>query len=256
MEFEDRIRQKKGKDKIVMLTAYDFQMAKILDEAGMDMILVGDSLGMVFQGFKDTRSVTIENMIYHTKAVARGAVNTPIIGDMPVCSDRSVELAVKNSSRLVAAGAEGVKIEGHKPEIIQKLLEEHIPVMGHLGLLPQTATVYKVHGKDPKEAQRIYQDALKLDQYGVFSIILECIPESLAQKITRAVRAPTIGIGAGKYCDGQVLVVNDMLGLLEGFKPKYLKQYLCLSKLIKKAVETFSTDVRSENYPDDEHTYH
>jgi len=182
MEFKDRIRQKKDKEKIVMLTAYDFQMAKILDEAGLDMILVGDSLGMVFQGFKDTRSVTIENMIYHTKAVARGAVNTPIIGDMPVCSDRSVELAVKNSSRLVKAGATGVKIEGHKPEIIQRLLEEHIPVMGHLGLLPQTATVYKVHGKDPKEAQQIFQDALKLDQYGVFSIILECVPESLAQK--------------------------------------------------------------------------
>jgi 3-methyl-2-oxobutanoate hydroxymethyltransferase len=256
LEFEDRIRQKKNKEKIVMLTAYDFQMAKILDETGIDMILVGDSLGMVFQGFKDTRNVTIENMIYHTSVVARGAVTTPIIGDMPICSDKSIELALRNSSHLLEAGAKGVKIEGNKPEIIQRLVEEGIPVMGHLGLLPQTANVYKVHGKDPTEAHQIFQDALKLDQYGVFSIILECIPESLAEKITRAVRTPTIGIGAGKYCDGQVLVVNDMLGFLEGFKPKYLKKYLCLSKLIKRAVQTFSEDVRSERYPDEEHTYH
>ncbi len=256
MEFENRIRRKKNKEKIVMLTAYDFQMAKILDSVGIDMILVGDSLGMVFQGFRDTRSVTIEDMIYHTKAVARGAAITPIIGDMPVCSDRSIELALRNSSRLLEAGAKGVKIEGHKREIIQRLVEEGIPVMGHLGLLPQTANVYKVQGKDPKEAQQIFQDALNLDQYGVFSIILECVPESLAEKITKAVRVPTIGIGAGKHCDGQVLVVNDMLGLLEGFKPKYLKRYLCLNKLIKKAIETFAEDVRSEKYPDEEHTYH
>lgn len=256
MKFEDRIRQKKNKEKIVMLTAYDFQIAKILDEAGLDMILVGDSVGMVFQGFKDTRTVTVEDMIYHTKAVARGTTNTPIIGDMPICSDRSVELALKNSSRLLEAGAKGVKIEGNKPEIIKRLIAERIPVMGHLGLLPQTADTYKVHGKDPKEAHQIFQDALKLDQYGVFSIILECIPESLAEKITKTVKVPTIGIGAGKYCDGQVLVVNDMLGLLEGFKPKYLKKYLCLSELIKKAVENFSIDVRSQKYPDEEHTYH
>ncbi|MCK4477806.1 3-methyl-2-oxobutanoate hydroxymethyltransferase [Candidatus Bathyarchaeota archaeon] len=256
MELEDKIKQKKGKDKIVMLTAYDYQMAKILDEALLDLILVGDSLGMVFQGCKDTKSITMEDMVYHTRAVARGAQNTPIIGDMPIHSYDTLEMALENARRFLEAGANGVKIEGNKPEIIKALLDAGIPVMGHGGLLPQTAEAYRVRGKTPEEAERIFQDTLEIDKYGVFSIVLECIPESLAKKITENVKAPTIGIGAGKFCDGQVLVINDMLGLDENFAPKYLKKYTNLNKIIKDVVERFTEEVRSGAYPDEEHTYH
>ncbi|MCW3985879.1 MAG: 3-methyl-2-oxobutanoate hydroxymethyltransferase [Candidatus Bathyarchaeota archaeon] len=256
MELEDKIKQKKGKDKIVMLTAYDYQMAKILDEALLDLILVGDSLGMVFQGCKDTKSITMEDMVYHTRAVARGAQNTPIIGDMPIHSYDTVEMALENARRFLEAGANGVKIEGNKPEIIKALLDAGIPVMGHAGLLPQTAEAYRMRGKTPEKAERIFQDTFEIDKYGVFSIVLECIPESLAKKITENVKAPTIGIGAGKFCDGQVLVINDMLGLDESFAPKYLKKYTNLNKIIKDAVERFTEEVRSGAYPDEEHTYH
>ena len=256
MKFEDRIRAKKGREKIVMLTAYDYQIAKILDEVGVDLILVGDSLGMVFQGCRDTKNVTMDDMIYHTKAVTRGAKNTPVIGDMPIHSYDTAKTAVKNAQRFLKAGAKGVKIEGNKPEVIRALIAAGIPVMGHVGLLPQTAKAYKVRGKSLGEAEQIFRDALEIDSYGVFSIVLECIPESLAKRITENVKAPTIGIGAGKYCDGQVLVVNDMLGLDENFAPKYLKKYANLNKIIKNAVETFMKEVRSGIYPDEEHTYH
>lgn len=252
----DEFRQMKGKKKIVMLTAYDYQMAKILDEAGVDIILVGDSLGMVIQGYTDTKSVTMEDMIYHTRAVARGARNTPIIGDMPINSDKTVKLALKNAKRFLEAGAHGVKIEGNKTEVVKALLDVGIPVMGHLGLLPQTAEAYRVKGKKPEEARKILEDALELDKLGVFSIVLECIPESLAKKITEATEAPTIGIGAGKYCDGQVLVINDMLGFDKSFSPKYLKRYANLNKIIKEAVAKFGEEVSKGLYPDKEHTYH
>jgi 3-methyl-2-oxobutanoate hydroxymethyltransferase len=252
----DEFRLLKGKRKIIMLTAYDYQMAKILDEARIDLILVGDSLGMVVQGCKDTKSVTMEDMIYHTRAVARGAKNTPIIGDMPIHSDETVELALKNAKRFLEAGAHGVKIEGNKSKVVRALLDAGIPVMGHVGLLPQTAEAYRVRGKKPEEAQKIFQDALELDKLGVFSIVLECIPESLAKKITGATEAPTIGIGAGKHCDGQVLVVNDMLGFDESFAPKYLKRYANLNKIIKEAVARFREEVSKGIYPDKEHTYH
>jgi 3-methyl-2-oxobutanoate hydroxymethyltransferase len=254
--FEDNIRGKKGKSKIIMLTAYDYQMAKILDEVGVDLILVGDSLGMVFQGCKDTKSVTMDAMIYHTKAVVRGAKKTPVIGDMPIYSYATVETALKNARRFLEAGAKGVKIEGNKPEIIRALIAADIPVMGHVGLLPQTAKAYKVRGKTLKEATQIFQDALEIDGYGAFSIVLECIPESLAKRITENVKAPTIGIGAGRYCDGQVLVINDMLGFDESFAPKYLKRYADLNKIIKNAVKRFMEEVYSGAYPDKEHTYH
>lgn len=248
--------EKKGRQKIVMLTAYDYQMAKILDEVRIDLILVGDSLGMVFQGHPDTKSVTISDMLYHTRAVAKGARNTPIIGDMPINSYRNVDEALRNAKLFLENGAQAVKIEGNKPEIIKALIDEGIPVMGHLGLLPQTADNYKVRGKKPEEAEKIFKDALELDRLGVFSIVLECIPESLAKRITESVRAPTIGIGAGKFCDGQVLVLNDLLGMDESFKPKYLKRYANLNKLIKEAVNRFREDVLTERYPDPEHTYH
>jgi len=252
----DELRMKKGKEKIIMLTAYDYQMAKILDEAGIDLILVGDSLGMVIQGYANTKSVTIEDMLYHTRAVARGAKNTPIVGDMPIDCDKSVDDALENAKRFVEAGAQGVKIEGNKSKVVKALLEDGVPVMGHAGLLPQTAEGYRVKGKQPPEAQQIFNDALELDELGVFSIVLECIPESLAQRITAAVKAPTIGIGAGKHCDGQVLVINDMLGFDESFAPKYLKRYASLNKMVKEAVARFKEEVSSGVYPDKEHTYH
>jgi len=248
--------EKKGRQKIIMLTAYDYQMAKILDEVGIDLILVGDSLGMVVQGHPDTKNVTISDMLYHTRAVARGAKNTPIIGDMPINSYRNVDEALRNAKLLLENGAQAVKIEGNKPKIIKALIDEEIPVMGHLGLLPQTAENYKVRGKKPEEAEKIFRDALELDRLGVFSIVLECIPESLAKRITESVRVPTIGIGAGKFCDGQVLVLNDLLGMDESFKPKYLKRYANLNKVIKEAINRFREDVLTERYPDPEHTYH
>jgi len=256
MEFQEKIRRKKGKGKIIMLTAYDYQIAKILDGTGIDLILVGDSLGMVVQGHSNTKSVTMPDMLYHVKAVARGVKNTPIIGDMPINSCNTVEDGLRNAKQFLEAGAHGVKIEGNRPEVIKTLIGAGIPVMGHVGMLPQMAETYRVKGKKPEEAEAIFRDALGLDKLGVFSIVLECIPESLAKKITETVKAPTIGIGAGKYCDGQVLVINDMLGLDEDFKPKYVKRYADLNKVIKDAVARFMEEVSAGKYPDKEHTYH
>lgn len=256
MDFQERIRQRKGKEKIVMLTAYDFQMAKILDEVGVDLILVGDSLGMVVQGHRDTKSVTMDDMIYHTKAVARGVKRTPIIGDMPINSYNTPEDALMNAKRFLNAGAHGVKIEGNRPEVVKALLNAKIPVMGHVGMLPQTADVYRVKGKKPEEAEQILNDALELDGLGVFSIVVECVPEGLAKRITESVKAPTIGIGAGKYCDGQVLVTNDMLGVDPSFKPKFVKLYANLNRVIKDAVTAFIKEVALGEYPSEEYTYH
>jgi 3-methyl-2-oxobutanoate hydroxymethyltransferase len=256
MEFEEKIRQSKGKAKIVMLTAYDFQMAKILDEAGIDLILVGDSSGMVVQGYSSTREVTMEDMMFHVRAVARGAKKTPIIGDMPIHSYDTVEDALKNARIFVQSRAQGVKIEGNRKDVVKALLDAEIPVMGHVGMLPQQAEKYHVKGKVPEEAEKILKDALDLDAAGVFSIVLECIPESLAKTITESTKAPTIGIGAGKYCDGQVLVINDMLGYDESFRPKYVKTYANLTRTIRDAVANFVEEVNTGKYPDMEHTYH
>jgi len=252
----DELKMLKKKRKIVILTVYDYQIAKILDSIGIDLILVGDSLGMVVLGYKNTKSVTTQEMLHHTRAVARGAKNTPIVGDMPINSYNTQADALKNAKDFLNAGAHGVKIEGNKPEIIKALLNEGIPVMGHVGLLPQTAEKYRVRGKDEVEAEKIFSDALELDELGVFMIVLECVPESLAKRITETVETPTIGIGAGKYCDGQVLVINDMLGLDESFTPKYLKRYANLNHVIKQAVTKFKEEVLDGKYPDREHTYH
>ncbi|MGD0160531.1 MAG: 3-methyl-2-oxobutanoate hydroxymethyltransferase [Candidatus Bathyarchaeia archaeon] len=256
MNFQEGIKQKKARQKILMLTAYDFQMARILDEAGIDLILVGDSSGMVVQGYKDTKTVTMTDMMFHVRAVARGAASTPIIGDMPLDSCATVEDCLMNAKQFIDAGANGVKIEGNKTEAIKLLIKKGIPVMGHVGMLPQMAETYRVKGKTPKEAEEILRDAQELDRLGVFSIVLECIPESLAKIITDSVKVPTIGIGAGKHCDGQVLVINDLLGFDEGFKPKYVKAYANLNKTIKLAVAKFKQEVSTGKYPDDEHTYH
>jgi 3-methyl-2-oxobutanoate hydroxymethyltransferase len=256
MSFQERIRQKKGKEKIIMLTAYDFQMARILDQTGIDLILVGDSSGMVVQGYNDTKSVTMADMVFHTKAVARGAKTTPIIGDMPINSCNKVEDCLRNAKQFLEAGASGVKIEGKKTDAVKALLNRGIPVMGHVGMLPQMAEAYRVKGKKPEEAQQILQDAQELSRLGVFSIVLECIPESLGKTITKSVSVPTIGIGAGKHCDGQVLVINDMLGFDENFRPKYVKAYADLNRTIKDAVTKFIEEVTTGKYPDEEHTYH
>jgi 3-methyl-2-oxobutanoate hydroxymethyltransferase len=256
MDFQEEIRRKKAREKIIMLTAYDYQMAKILDQASVDLILVGDSSGMVVQGYATTREVTMTDMIFHVRAVARGAKNTPIIGDMPINSSDTAREALKNAKRFIESGARGVKIEGNKPDVVKTLIDEGIPVMGHVGMLPQVAEKYRVKGKDPEEAHRILQDALDLDRIGVFSIVVECVPQSLAKRITEGTKAPTIGIGAGKYCDGQVLVINDMLGFDESFRPKYVKTYANLNRTIKDAVARFREEVISGRYPDEEHTYH
>lgn len=252
----DELKQRKGKEKIIMLTAYDCQTARILDQAAIDLILVGDSLGMVVQGRSDTRGVTMEEMLYHTRAVARGAKRTAIIVDMPINSDSTVGGALINAKSLLEAGAHGVKIEGNKAEAVEALICSGIPVMGHIGLLPQTAPAYRVRGKEPDDAKRILRDAVQLDRLGVFAMVLESIPEALAKRVTKAIAAPTIGIGAGIHCDGQVLVINDMLGLDPTFTPKYLKRYADLHQTITKAVRDFSREVRGGEYPDKEHTYH
>ena len=256
MSFQEKIKQKKGRTKIIMLTAYDFQMARILDQTGIDLILVGDSSGMVVQGYNDTKNVTMADMLFHVKAVVRGAKTTPIIGDMPINTCNSKEDCLKNAKQFLGAGAHGVKIEGRRTDAVKTLVQRGIAVMGHVGMLPQTAEAYHVKGKKQEEAEQILKDAQELDRLGVFSLVLECIPESLAKTITESVNVPTIGIGAGKHCDGQVLVINDMLGFDENFKPKYVKTYANLNKTIKDAVKKFVEDVSKGKYPDEEHTYH
>jgi 3-methyl-2-oxobutanoate hydroxymethyltransferase len=256
MSFQNRILTKKNREKIVMLTAYDYQMARILDQMRIDLILVGDSLGMVVQGHRNTKSVTMDNMIYHTSAVAKGVKNTPIIGDLPINSCNTTEDCLRNSKSFLASGADGVKIEGNKPKIVQDLVNAGIPVMGHVGMLPQTAETYRVKGKTSQEAERILQDSIELDECGVFSIVLECIPERLAKEITGQVKAPTIGIGAGKYCDGQVLVTNDLLGLDDVFMPKFVKRYANINIIVKNAISNFKEEVLGGKYPSKEHTYH
>jgi 3-methyl-2-oxobutanoate hydroxymethyltransferase len=256
MSFQERIRRKKSREKIIMLTAYDFQVARILDNTGIDLILVGDSSGMVVQGYSDTRSVTMADMIFHVKAVARGVKSKPIIGDMPINSCNTVEDCVRNARQFMEAGANGVKIEGMKIDAVKALIDKGTPVMGHVGMLPQFSEAYHVKGKKPEEADQILLEAQQLDKLGVFSIVLECIPESLAKTITESVKAPTIGIGAGRHCDGQVLVTNDMLGFDDNFRPKYVKTYANLTETIRGAIVKFIEEVSTGKYPDQEHTYH
>ncbi|MBN1797406.1 MAG: 3-methyl-2-oxobutanoate hydroxymethyltransferase [Spirochaetales bacterium] len=246
----------KGKKKLVMLTAYDAQIARILSGTDLDLILVGDTLGVVFQGYKTTHGVTMADMLYHTKAVVRGAGLKPVIGDMPINSYTTEREAVRNAGLFLEAGAKAVKIEGNKPHIIKALNHEGIEVMGHVGLLPQTAQRYRVQGKTDDDAKRILYDALELAKSDIFALVLECIPESLAKKITESVTIPTIGIGAGPYCDGQVLVINDMLGMDEEYMPKFVKHYAELTQTISSAARQFIEDVRMGKFPDSSHTYH
>jgi len=255
LELEE-LRKLKGVRRVTMLTAYDYQMAKIQDAAGIDMILVGDSLGMVVLGYEGTKEVTMHDMMRHTAAVARGTENAFIVGDMPINTYDTPEDALANARRFIEAGAHAVKIEGNKPEIVRALISEGIPAMGHLGLLPQTAEQFKVQGKRREDAERILAEAVELDAAGAFAIVLECIPLSLAKKITEAVNALTVGIGAGVHCDGQVLVVNDMLGMDPGISPKHSKPYVKLYEVITGAVRRYIEEVLDGKFPDDEHSFH
>lgn len=249
-------------EKIVALTAYDFLLASILDEAGVDIILVGDSGAMVFAGYETTLPITMDEMIYHVKAVSRGTKRALLVADMPFLSFQiTPEETIKNAGRfLKEAYAEAVKVEGGQPmaETIQKMVRVGIPVMGHLGLTPQSIHQfggYKIRGSNSTDAQKIVEDAVILEQAGVFSIVLEKVPTELAKEVTEKVSVPTIGIGAGKYCDGQVLVTHDMLGLFEKFRPKFVRRYAELGAEIRRVCKRFTTDVKEGKFPNADESY-
>ncbi|HOM70835.1 MAG TPA: 3-methyl-2-oxobutanoate hydroxymethyltransferase [Armatimonadota bacterium] len=243
-------------EKIVMLTAYDYPTGKIADQAGVDVILVGDSLGEVVLGFESTLPVTMDMMIHHTSAVVRGASRALVVADMPFLSYQvSVEDAVRNAGRfLQEAGAQAVKLEGAGPVIpvVERLTQIGIPVMGHLGMTPQSEHQFggrRIHGKEKAEAIHIQEDARALQDAGAFAVVLELIPHELARQITEDLSIPTIGIGAGPYCDGQVLVTHDMIGLYDRFVPKHAKQYVKLWELIQDAFRSYADEVRSGVFP-------
>ncbi len=249
------IRSKKNKQKIVALTAYDFPFAKLLDESGIDIILVGDSVGMVSLGYETTLSVTMEEMIHHVKAVRRAVKHALLVADMPYASYDTPEKALLNASRLVKeAGADAVKLEGGARilEEVKKIIEYDIPVMGHLGMTPQSIKElggYKVQGKNQEDAEIIFQDALALEGAGAFSLVLECVPVTLSKRITHALQIPTIGIGAGSDTDGQVLVLHDLLGFPSPVRPRFVRQYADLSATVKKAVHQYQKDVVNRKFP-------
>ena len=251
------ITGKKAKgEKIITLTAYDFSMAGLLDQSGVDILLVGDSLGMVCLGYESTIPVTLRDMLHHTKAVSRAAKHALVVADMPFGSfQRSSESAVRNAVRLLKeGGADAVKIEGGSERLglVKSLRSADIPVMGHLGLTPQKATElggYKLQGKEPEAARRMAEDALELEKAGVFALVLECVPADLARRITETVKIPTIGIGAGPYCDGQVLVLYDFLGLQQAIRPRFVRIYAPVGEIIKKAVNNYRKDVQAGEYP-------
>jgi 3-methyl-2-oxobutanoate hydroxymethyltransferase len=255
------LEKKKKGEKISVITAYDYLTAKIVDSAGVDAILVGDSLGMVVLGYSSTIPVTLEEMIHHTKAVVRARKNAMVIMDMPFLSYQTgIRDAVLNAGRaLKETGCDAVKIEGGvgQKETIRALVEAGIPVMGHIGLQPQSVNVYggyKLRGVG-EEREKLIEDAKAVEEAGAFAVVLEKIPKDLAKEITEMLSIPTIGIGAGKYCDGQVLVFHDMVGLFDEFKPKFVKRYAELGKLAKDAVRQYVEEVRSGKFPDEEHSY-
>jgi len=254
--------QKKKKDKITMLTAYDYSMAKLIDEAGINMILVGDSLGMVMLGYEDTLSVTMEDMIHHTAAVARGCKNALIVVDMPFMSfQTSVYDAVSNAGRLMKEGrANAVKLEGGElvcPQI-KSIVEASIPVVAHLGLTPQSVNAFggfKVQGRDEDAARKLLQDAKAVEAAGAFAVVLECVPDKLATLISESICIPTIGIGAGAGCDGQVLVYQDMLAMFSDFKPKFVKCFANVGEVMTVAFKQYIVETKAGIFPGEEHTF-
>ena len=257
------LRDKKAKqEKISMLTSYDYSTAGLVDQAGLDMILVGDSLGMVVLGYENTLAVTMDDMVHHTRAVVRGTKNAMVVADMPFLSYHvSTKEAVRNAGRFIQeGGAQAVKLEGgvERVDAVKAILDAQIPVMGHIGLTPQSVNQFggfKVQGKDLETARKLLRDAQALDKAGVFSIVLECVPSALAKKITEEVSVPTIGIGAGPDCDGQVLVINDMLGMFSGFVPKFVKKYVDLQPLIMEALKAYKKEVKEGSFPGTEHGF-
>jgi 3-methyl-2-oxobutanoate hydroxymethyltransferase len=256
------VEMKEKGDKITMLTAYDCLMASQLDECGIDVLLVGDSVGNVLLGYENTIPVTMDEMIHHCSAVTRGAKRALVVGDMPFMSyQTSCEEALRNAGRfLKEAGAEAIKLEGGSEfyDTIKKIVDAGIPVMGHLGLTPQS--VYKfggygVRGEDRDQALKILEDSKALEKAGVFSIVLEKVPAKLAKKVTQQLKIPTIGIGAGADCDGQVLVTHDMLGFFEKFKPKFAKRYSKLGKEMKRCYRKYIEEVKNGEFPTKEHSY-
>ncbi len=249
-------------EKLTMLTAYDYTTAKIIDESGINSILVGDSLGMVMLGYEDTLSVTMEDMIHHISAVARGTKEALIIGDMPFMSySTGVRDAVINAGRLMSEGrANCVKLEGGKEvsDIIRAIVDAKIPVCAHIGLTPQAVNSlggFKVQGKDEESAKKLVEDALAVRQAGAFAVVLECVPALLAKKITDMLDIPTIGIGAGAYCDGQVLVYQDMLGLYSDFSPKFVKKFANVGEVMRDGIKKYIEEVKSCAFPKEEHTF-
>ncbi|MBN1634252.1 MAG: 3-methyl-2-oxobutanoate hydroxymethyltransferase [Ignavibacteria bacterium] len=253
---------KNKNEKIAMLTAYDFLTAKFLDQAKIDIILVGDSLSNVIQGNETTLPVTLEEMIYHTKIVRKAVKRAMVVADMTFMSYQvGVKEAILNCGRVMKeTGCDAVKMEGgaYIAEIVEKLVEIGIPVMGHLGLMPQSINKYgsyKTRGIDRSEAEQIYKDALVLEKAGIFALVLEKIPAPLGKKVSHALKIPTIGIGAGPQCDGQVLVTHDMLGMIDEFQPRFVRKYLNLSTEIRDAFRRYITDVRNKNFPSKEESY-
>jgi len=256
-------KMKQAGQRITVLTAYDATFARLLDQTGIDVLLVGDSLGMVVQGQPTTLPVTLEDVIYHCRAVARGASRAHLVGDMPFLSYQAgLDQAVLNCGRVLKeGGAEAVKLEGgaRHADLVLRLTRIGIPVMGHVGLTPQSVHAmggFKVQGRDEASARAILDDAVALEQAGAYSIVLEGIPGELAKTITARLRIPTIGIGAGPDCDGQVLVVYDLLGMDDSFRPRFVRRYENLALRIRTAVEAYAKDVREGRFPAEEHTVH
>jgi 3-methyl-2-oxobutanoate hydroxymethyltransferase len=262
LTIQDIITMKKNGERISMLTAYDASFAGLIDAAGIDMVLVGDSLGMVLLGYNSTIPVTMEEMLHHCRAAAKGVQRAVLVGDMPFMSYQVSESeAIANAGRfLKEAGCDAVKLEGGTEmcDTVGAIVKAGISVMGHIGLTPQTASQlggYKVQGKDADSSRRLLQSARDLETAGAFSIVLECIPSQLSEAITKTVSIPTIGIGAGKHCDGQVLVTHDMVGMFEKFVPSFVKQYINLAPQIKEAVAAYHEEVKNGSFPDDEHSF-
>lgn len=258
----ETIRSMKGKEKISMLTSYDFTMSQMVDAGGIDIILVGDSASNVMAGHETTLPITLDQMIYHAQSVVRGAQRCLVVVDLPFGTYQSdPQRALDSAVRIMKeSGAHAIKLEGGREiqKSIQKIVNAGIPVMGHLGLTPQSIYqfgTYKVRAKEEEEAEKLMEDAKLLQDLGAFSLVMEKIPANLAQRVTESVSIPTIGIGAGAHCDGQVLVVHDMLGMTFEFKPKFLRQYLNLNEEITKAVQHYVSDVKNMNFPNENEQY-
>lgn len=256
------LEKKRKGEKISALTAYDYSSALIVDNAGIDIILVGDSLGNTILGYENTLSVTMKDMLHHVKAVARGRKRSLLIADMPYMSFHiSPQETVRNASLFIREGAEGVKIEGGKKRIdmVKALLDAEIPVMGHIGLTPQSIHMfggYRVQGKELDSAKALIEDAIALEEAGVFSIVLESVPTEISKIITKSLKIPTIGIGAGAFCDGQILVFHDLLGLTPGYLPKFVRKYADLQKIIDSSIKSYIEDIKSGKFPDEDESYH